>query len=1705
MSGGGGASSANTEPSKVLSLQVSQSAYGTARTVVWGTCRVPSNMLGYYDFTPRRVEKEATAGGGKGGGGSPPPSISYEYSAAFALAVGAGPIVDVPRVWVDKEAKTLDELEFTLHTGALGQSPWAYLTAHHPSEAVGYSGIAYVSCDYYDLGDEPSSPQLNFEVIGRLATRPDGDAEAADVVVDMLTDPVEGLGLDEALIDVVDFRVWCEANDYSISMAADSQQGARDWLQQILDATMCSVIDDAEKIRIIPLGDEVVGDWDPDTTPVYDITADDLLADPLLRRKQPGDLDNKVVLTYTSRANDYKSIPVTARDVTHINLYGEREKSKTVSCITRADMASAVAETIKNRGLYQLAEVELRLDERFILLQPLDIITLTFEPHGLTLFPLRVTEITISADGEVNVTAEEWPAGVASPAIIQTQAASGYVPNYNVVPGNASAPVIFEPPMSLAGQPQLWLATSGGANWGGCEVYVSLDDATYSRVGVIGSASRHGITTATYPLASDPDNTNTLAVDVSVSGAQLLPVTQAVRDLYESLCWVGNAAGGELVAYQGATLTGVGRYNLTNLRRGAYGSQVIAHASGQQFVRLDGRHFAYNYNTDLIGETLYIKLRSFNKFGANAQDLSTITPTLYQIKGAPLGVVSGLVLESAFSGLVFAAKWDAYPGAQSYDLELWSGGSLRKSLNTVDTRFSATIEQLVSWGASRSVELRVVAVAFNGQSTDPAVLIASKPQCAAPTVALQDTSSSLIVTASQSADAAYKATRICISQTSGFDPTAVTPYYDGPQTSYPSGTIANGAWYVRVTQYDRFGADSLNWTSELTLTVSETAKGISRVGNASSIVGSPSSPPPGGNGYWSVYDEATGKMFNWDFAAGVYTSAVSATDIAGKIANSQINDTLIGRIALVDADTSVVGSVAKRLADQALALGADITDVQTLLEDADEALATSISLLTAGVAGAFDAGAMWYFDSGAEGWTLANATGGVVTGWLQVLGSASDPQAISPAISVSGSAYPVVRARVRRLAGSGWDAQCFYATAGHSFDSGYYKALSMPTELGTVGGIAILEWDMSALDSGGTDWLTNTITGIRIDLGVDGSDDFEIDYVGIGRNAPGASFAGLASEISARVSQNDARVIDISNMTARLNSGGDIKEAIVSVTSTADVIASNLSATHSVVLSAGGAVSGLKLFNDGTVSAMRITGDALLVSPGNLVLDDGFYDPSWWSNGAASVWPTGYTPNNNTTDEQPLRFLRITPSSPLNWTSKKVTCVPGDAYRVTLRIYRSADFSGNLFIGQHVPLVAWAMPGTMVYDWHDGRLSNASGLGQWVTYTGIWTTGAGVAFLQSRLDADIATGYCEIYLECVKASGVSMVVDGSITAAKVATAAITTDKLQAASVTADKVSVASLSAISAYLGSIISATIELVGSGVNYLRTASKWLSDGVNGFILMANGTTGDYFQEFRAASGLALVLQQMAGGPAYGALYKLVVRDGSGVDQVVIDPATGAYKFRGHIDALTGSFAGNITSAATISGASGSFGTVTAGLLRNSGNTTSLNLNTTGHNDLLRAGSKTLIYADGSTDFANEIDDSHLFTTNLTICLRSYDDEGAAQYAWGGEMYIDTGIAYDSLSDPYGSHFQAVAHGWTLEPGPAYWADSSTRFLIEVSSVQQMPVASGQSWGSMNLWLKILVRVVSPTVPSTVIDLGGGNYGVRLVNVTISTFRRT
>lgn len=165
-----------------------------------------------------------------------------------------------------------------------------------------------------------------------------------------------------------------------------------------------------------------------------------------------------------------------------------------------------------------------------------------------------------------------------------------------------------------------------------------------------------------------------------------------------------------------------------------------------------------------------------------------------------------------------------------------------------------------------------------------------------------------------------------------------------------------------------------------------------------------------------------------------------------------------------------------------------------------------------------------------DGWSSTGATLFVADGLLTISSTGSDPTLWRAGLSIVGTTHRTVRARVRRLAGSGWQGRCYYSTGAHAPGVGYYKAVAAPAW--DVDGWAVVEWDMAALTAGGTDWISSTITGVEMHLGSTASDVFELDWLAIGAESTEPRFA-LAGVIGTDTARRDALDQCVATMAGR--------------------------------------------------------------------------------------------------------------------------------------------------------------------------------------------------------------------------------------------------------------------------------------------------------------------------------------------------------------------------------------------------------------------------------------------------------------------------------------------------------------------------------------------------------------------------------------------
>jgi hypothetical protein len=823
-----GTTTVSTSDKRINSMRIQQSAYGLTQPLVYGKNRVAANMFWYGDFKAT-AHTTTTKSGGKGGK-TKTKNTTYTYSASLMLGLCENKIKDIGIVWRDKEQivtkteggvqlKPIDQVGFELFDG--DHNPvWGYLASKHPDEAVHYPFLGYVACANYDLGGSAALSNHNFEVISDITfSETIHDANPADVIEDFITNPRYGAAPSLNMADLSEFRTYCAATNLLISPALTEQREAFEIINEIVEAVNCAVVPSPDGLKIRSYGDSAVTGngvtFTPNLEPVYHLTDDDFLGEdqPVrVRRSRDTDAYNHCQIEYVNRFNQYNTETVEAKDQANIEMFGLRTQDPVkFDFFCEPKIARHAVQLLLQRKLYVRNEYEFELGWKYCRLEPMDIVTITDESLGLNQFPVRITRVEEDEEGVLSITAEELAVGSRSAVEYDLQSSNGYQGG-NEEPGNVNAPAIFEPPLELTdGKSQIWVAASGGINWGGCNVWASIDNTTYEMIGTIYGSARYG----TLVSAIDADDTS-MQVQLNTS-SQIFGGTLEDAEVDATLCKVGD----EYINYIDATLDGSGRYTLSSMLRGRF-DDASSHNAGESFVRIDRAIFEYDFNSNMVGKQIYLKFTSFNGLEQKEETLDEVTAYSYTINGGRPAGVKGLSLQSAFEGTSFKVQWQSAAGATGYIVQIWSNSVLLRTVDTTNTDYSYSMDEAKIDGIQRAYTVRVASKNGSIVSTFAELNISNPVPPQLLNVYTSATADSITVTWIPSEVPDLKDYQVWISTDANFDPEATAAKWTGTENACTiTGLQSTTTYYVRVAARDVWKPTSWNYSTRITQATAE--------------------------------------------------------------------------------------------------------------------------------------------------------------------------------------------------------------------------------------------------------------------------------------------------------------------------------------------------------------------------------------------------------------------------------------------------------------------------------------------------------------------------------------------------------------------------------------------------------------------------------------------------------------------------------------------------------------------------------------------------------------------------------------------------------------------------------------------------------------------------------------------------------------------
>lgn len=601
---------------RLAELTLSASSYGLPMPRQYGRVRTGGQVIWATDL----VEQRNRQGGGKGR----PSTVTYAYSASFAVAVSSRPIAGVGRIWADGKLLrgAAGDLKvggsLRVHNGHADQAPDPLLEAAEGGRSPAYRGLAYVVFEDLQLADYGNRiPALSFEVLADTAP-PGLQAMLAPVIADCDADvPLDGLdgitvaGSPAELLDQIDalFPLSCDACDTRLTIRPERSVGPP---LALPEATSAQASDSfgrqAGFVRTRSLAGDpafsVLRHYDPD------------------RDYQPG----------SQRAQ------------------GPARKGQPPVLELPATIAAGAALRLVNAAVKRQAWSRHALSWRICQIDPAirpgSVVTVPHEPGQW-----RVRSWEWRNDGtelQLERVTPVWPgpAGASDPGRAASDADRIAGPTMLIAfelpwDGNPATPL-----------PQVFVgAGSSGGAWSGASLYMDSGDGALQPIGSTGRVPAVVGTSVTAPPAGSPllfDRGASLIVSLADRAANLAEAT--MRQLAQG----ANQAllGGEIIQFAWATPLGNGQWRLTGLLRGRGGTEasIPGHQPGEAFVLLDGGPTPLDLGANDTGGPLRIAAIGL---GDDAPVYSQIS--LAGIGWRPLSPVHGTARKLANGGLLL--RW----------------------------------------------------------------------------------------------------------------------------------------------------------------------------------------------------------------------------------------------------------------------------------------------------------------------------------------------------------------------------------------------------------------------------------------------------------------------------------------------------------------------------------------------------------------------------------------------------------------------------------------------------------------------------------------------------------------------------------------------------------------------------------------------------------------------------------------------------------------------------------------------------------------------------------------------------------------------------------------------------------------------------------------------------------------------------------------
>ncbi len=533
------------EGPRLKELDVQTSSYGTQIPAIFGAMRVAGTVIWATDL----IERRSKTGGGKGR----PSTNAYSYSVNMAVAISSVPVARVGRIWADGNllrGATGDlkaDTEFRFYNGHEDQALDPLMaSAEGAGGCPAYRGVAYAIFEDLQLADFGNRiPSLTFEIFERETAVPLNDifhSASSGAVTGSSMETVTGYAMSGA-----DARAAVSPllDSFAVTLRAISGQLQLidNWTPTGSLSSFQAVAVDSGKNHDRPTRTVLPAHAAPYKLTVrhYDPSRDFQIGLQSSERGGSGRNIRNVELPAALDAANAKRIS----DIGLLQMHRARE-TLTAHCAIDSDGLNAGQWITDSDGRdYRIDEVE--------------------HFRGSTKISAR--------------------AAVASDFVTASSASSGRsVSAADLTVGQTQITIIDLPVFDTTdpGKSVMGIFANGtGSGWRRAALSV-LHGEGLTELGQTALPAVMG-SSVTALLPHDPhllDARNTLDVQLAHTGIEVPPINGS-----PGLCWIG----GEFIRFNAVTPIAAGRYRLSLLQRGCYGTEaaIDGHQASEKFVWLE--------------------------------------------------------------------------------------------------------------------------------------------------------------------------------------------------------------------------------------------------------------------------------------------------------------------------------------------------------------------------------------------------------------------------------------------------------------------------------------------------------------------------------------------------------------------------------------------------------------------------------------------------------------------------------------------------------------------------------------------------------------------------------------------------------------------------------------------------------------------------------------------------------------------------------------------------------------------------------------------------------------------------------------------------------------------------------------------------------------------------------------------------------------